>query len=110
VARNISALKINNNHKIITYDVKNLYVNIPIEETLTITKQQLLKSNDKHKTKQIVTILQTILEQNYFEFQETIYHPNKGTTMGSPISDTMAEIFLQHIEKNTSSNYWTPRT
>lgn len=42
-AHNISALKINNNHKMITYDIKDLYVNIPKEETLTITKQQLLK-------------------------------------------------------------------
>jgi hypothetical protein len=52
-----------------------------------------------NKTKQIVTILQTILEQNNFEFQETIYHPNKETAMGSPISETMADIFLQHIQK-----------
>jgi len=98
-AHNISALKINNNHKMITYDIKDLYVNIPIEETLTITKQQLLKNNDKNKTKQIITILQTILEQNYFEFQGTIYHPNKGIEMGSPISGTTAKTFLRHIEK-----------
>jgi hypothetical protein len=83
----------------ITYDIKDLYVNIPIEETLTITKQQLLKNNDKHKTKQIITILQTILEQNYFEFQGTIYHPNKETEMGSPISGTTAKTFLRNIEK-----------
>jgi hypothetical protein len=42
-AHNISTLKINNNHKIITYDIKDLYINIPIQETLTITKQQLLQ-------------------------------------------------------------------
>jgi hypothetical protein len=38
------------------------------------------------------------MAQNYFSFQNTIYHPNKGIAMGSPISGTMAEIFLQHIE------------
>jgi hypothetical protein len=27
-----------------------------------------------------------------------IYHPNKAVAMGSPISGTMAEIFLQYIE------------
>jgi len=94
----MSTLKINDSLKMITYDIKDLYVNIPIEETLTITKQQLLKNNDKYITKQIITILHTILKQNYFEFQETIYHPSKGIAIGSPISDTMAEIFLQHIE------------
>ena len=61
----------------ITYDIKDLYVNIPIEETLTITKQQLLINNDIHKTEQIITCLRTILNQNYFEFQNNIYHPKK---------------------------------
>ena len=94
----MSTLKMNDSLKMITYDIKDLYINIPIEENLTITKQQLLKNNDKYITKQIITILHTILKQNYFEFQETIYHPSKGIAMGSPISGTMAEIFLQHIE------------
>jgi len=72
--------------------------NIPIEETIRITKHQLLKNNDIHITKQIITVLKIILEQNYFAFQETIYHPNKGTAMGSPISGNMAELFLQYIQ------------
>jgi len=82
----------------ITYDVKDLYVNIPINETLNITENQLLKNNDKHKNKQIIAVLKAILAQNYFTFQDSIYHPNKGVAMGSPISGTMAEIFLQYIE------------
>jgi len=41
LAHNISTLKINDNLKMLTYNTKDLYVNIPIEETLTITKQQL---------------------------------------------------------------------
>jgi len=98
LAHNMSTLKMNDSLKMITYDIKDLYINIPIEENLTITKQQLLKNNDKYITKQIITILHTILKQNYFEFQETIYHPSKGIAMGSPISGTMAEMFLQHIE------------
>jgi len=82
----------------ITYDVKDLYVNIPIDETLKITESQLLKNNDKHKTKQTIIILKTILAQNYFTFHDSIYHPNKGVAMGSPISGTMAEIFLKYRE------------
>ena len=31
-------------------------------------------------------------------FQNKIYHTNKGVAMGSPISNTIAEIFLQHYE------------
>jgi hypothetical protein len=85
----------------ITYDVKHLYVNIPTDETLKITEIELLKNNDKHKTKQIIAILKTIPAQNYFTFHDTIYHTNKGVAVGSPISDTMAEIFLKYTPKKS---------
>jgi NADH:ubiquinone oxidoreductase subunit E len=109
LAHSIATIKINESHRTITFDIKDLYVNIPIEETLKITEQQLRKGKDKNKTNQIITTLHTILKQNYFEYQDTIYHPNKGVAMGSPISGTIAEIFLQHIENNQSNNYWTPK-
>jgi len=47
---------------------------------------------------QICTLLRIILQQNYFIFQEQIYQPDKGVAMGSPISGTIDEIFLQHLE------------
>ena len=31
-------------------------------------------------------------------FQEQIYQPDRGVAMGSPISGTMAKIFIQHLE------------
>ena len=41
--------------QLITYDIKDLDVNIPIEETLTITKSMLLKNKDTQVTQQIIT-------------------------------------------------------
>ena len=32
-------------------------------------------------------------------FQEKIYQPDKGIAMGSPISGTIAELFLQHLQQ-----------
>jgi hypothetical protein len=54
---------------------------------------------DKHTTNQIITLLETILGQNYFTFQNQIYQTDKGIAMGSPISGTVTKIFLQHLEK-----------
>jgi hypothetical protein len=98
LATDLTKLKLNENHKVITYDIKDLYVNIPIEETLTVTKSMLLKKNDAQTTLQIITLLDLILAQNYFSFQNKIYQPNKGVSMGSPISIVVAKIFLQHLE------------
>jgi NADH:ubiquinone oxidoreductase subunit E len=98
LAHNITTTKTKENLRMVTFDIKDLYVNIPIEERLKITEQQLLKTNNKQKKKQVITILHTILKQNYFEYQDKIYHPSKGVAMGSPISGIIAEIFLQHTE------------
>jgi len=69
------------------------YVNIPIQETLSIAKTLLLKNNNEHTTKQMITLLEVTLQQNYFSFCNNIYQTAKGVSMESPISN-MAEIFL----------------
>jgi hypothetical protein len=38
LANDLTTLKIDENHRLITFDIKDLYVNIPIKETLTIKK------------------------------------------------------------------------
>jgi hypothetical protein len=81
----------------ITFDIKDLYVNIPITETLTITKQLLSEHNEEQITTQIIMLLESVLQQNYF-FQNDTYQPEKGVSMGSSISNTVAEIFLQYLE------------
>jgi len=50
LANNLTRLKINDNHILITLDIKALYVNIPIVETIHTTRTQLLKHNDQQTT------------------------------------------------------------
>ena len=54
-------LKIKPNHRLLTLNIKDLYVNIPISETIKITKNQLLKNNDIQITNRIITLLEIIL-------------------------------------------------
>ena len=46
----------------------------------------------------IIKLLENIINQNYFSFQDQTYQTDKAVAMGSPISGTMAEIFLQQLE------------
>jgi len=39
------------------------------------------------------------MKQNYFQYNERFLQPDKGIAMGSPISCTMAELYLQYIEE-----------
>jgi hypothetical protein len=45
------------------------------------------------------------MNQNYFQYEGQIYLPQKGIAMGSPISGTMAEIYLQYLE-TTYIKHW----
>jgi hypothetical protein len=85
LSNNLANLTINNKHKLMTLDIKDLYVNIPLQETIDITRTQLLKHSSTQTTNQIISLLETVLRQNYFVLQEQIYKPDKGVAMGSPI-------------------------
>ena len=91
----LKRLKINVNHKLITYDIKDLFINIPIEDTLTITKALSLKNNNTQITQQIITLLRLVVSQTYFIFQNQTFQPEKWVAMGSPVSNTISEIFLR---------------
>jgi len=46
LANDLTKLKIDGNHRMITFDIKDLYVNIPMKETLRIAKTLLLENNN----------------------------------------------------------------
>jgi len=100
LAHDLTKLTISNSHRLITLDIKDLHVNVPILETIDIARAQLLKHNDKNTTEQICKLLEMVLQQNYFASQEMIYQPTKGVAMGSPISGITAEILLQNLEQS----------
>jgi hypothetical protein len=46
-----------------------------------------------------------MIEQNYFQYNNRFFRPDKGIAMGSPISGTLAEIYLQFVEE-TLTKQW----
>jgi hypothetical protein len=98
LAEDLTKLEIHENHDLVKFDIKDLYVNIPVTETLNIIKTKLLQNNDTQIAHQVLILLKEVLSQNYFTFQHRIYQPKQGIATGSPISGIIAEIFLQHFE------------
>jgi hypothetical protein len=86
--------------KIITLDIKDLYVNLPVQGILQTTKFWLSKHNNTNTTiEETLQLLETILKQNYFQYNNQLFRPEKGIAMGSPISSTIAEIYIQFLEE-----------
>jgi hypothetical protein len=105
LATELKKLNINEYSRMITLDIKDLYVNIPINEIIIITRNLMTKNKiDNTRITQTLVLLDTILNQNYLKFDNKYYQPNKGVAMGSPISALVAEILLQHYEENLLKN------
>ena len=95
LALELNNIQINENSRIITLDIKDLYVNLPIKNILRITEFWLNKGNQDHvTTKQILYLLEIILKQNYFQHNNQFYQPSKGIAMRAPVSSMLAEIYL----------------
>jgi hypothetical protein len=69
LANDLMKLEIHKNHCLITFDIKDLCINIPVSETLNIVKTKLLQNNDTQIAQQILSLLKEVLSQNYFTFQ-----------------------------------------
>jgi len=83
----------------LTFNIKDLYVYIPIEPKLHVTKTlSNLNNTEKMIKQQSLHALHTILNQNYFQFKDSFYKPPTSVTMGSPISAVIAEIFALYYE------------
>jgi hypothetical protein len=106
VARDLQDIPVNDNHKTITLDIKDLYVNLPTRNIVNITKFWLKTINQNQTIiGKILYLLKIILEQNYFQHEDNFYKPNKGIAMGPPISNTLAEIYLQFFERIYLKHY-----
>jgi len=66
LAHDLTKFTISDSHGLITLDIKDLYVNIPITETIDIARTHLLKHNNKNIKEEICTLLEMVLQQNYF--------------------------------------------
>ena len=96
----LNNIQITEKSRIIALDIKDLYVNLPIKNVLFIIEFWLSKCNQDCITiEQTLHLLEVILKQNYFQYSSQFYQPYKGIVMGSPISNTLAEIYLQYLEE-----------
>jgi hypothetical protein len=99
VANELTSLTLNKDMRMITLDIKDMYVNLPTAGIIKATRFWLSKNNvDKILAEQSIHMLKTILMQNYFQRDNQTYQPNNGIAMGSPISGTAAEIYIQLLE------------
>ena len=83
-----------------------MYSNIATNELIKIIdlmcNQLDIKEDVKHEINKISKIL--VKQNNYFQFQVTLYIQEEGLGMGAPTSTIFSEIYLQHAENKKIFN------
>ncbi|XP_049805216.1 uncharacterized protein LOC126248349 [Schistocerca nitens] len=81
-------------------DIVNLYTNIPIQDTINIIKNNLLRHKKLSMAEiyEFIELLTLVLSYNYFRFNNKIYKQKDGLVMGSSLAGKLADIYVNHLE------------
>ena len=91
----IKTIRLPDNYKLVSFDVKSLFTSIPLQLALDCT-EALLDSTDTDTTLpmpacEVMVLLKLCLESTFFQFNGKHYKQLHGTAMGSPVSVVVAE-------------------
>ena len=100
----IKDIRLKDGESIISYDVTSLFTSVSIKPALDIIQQRLTEDHDlQNRTsmtiQQIISLLEFCLGSMSFMFQGQFYQQMEGAAMGSPLSPIIANIFMEHFEK-----------
>ena len=78
------------NHILVSFDVKALFTNIPIDFAIEAVKEAIETGSTSLNTSldqdDIMTLINICLESTFFQYNEKLYKQIIGTPMGPPIS------------------------
>ena len=89
--------------KLVSFDVKSLYTNIPLKETIGIVADYLYSEDavcSPPLPKNIFKKILTLVTEGFFVFNGEFYKQVDGLAMGGPLGPTLANFFLANLEKH----------
>ena len=96
-AKEIGTLNLTEPFFLASFDVKSLFTNIPLDETIEICVEESDRLNlipYGLTKKQFRQLLQLAVKESIFVFDNQLYQQKDGVAMGSPLGPTLANLFL----------------
>ena len=90
-----------------SFDIKSLFTNISLEETIDIASQNYFNSINQHCffiRKFFEGLLSLSVKDILFLFNNQLFSQVDGVGMGNPLGPTFANLFLCHHETNWLNN------
>ena len=94
-------------HSLISFDVKSLFRNVPLDYTINIILRRIYDDNKLYTNiskKEMKELLLLCTKNTHFTFKNEIYQQCDGVPMGSPLGPVIAGIFMVELEKSLIPN------
>ena len=103
----IKTVKIPEDYKLVSFDVKSLFTSIPLQLALDCIATAIKNSTTKLplSTNDLMDLLNLCLTSTctYFQYNGKHYKQLHETAMGSPVSIVVAEIVMQNVEEQAQA-------
>ncbi|XP_058982824.1 uncharacterized protein LOC131804256 isoform X2 [Musca domestica] len=96
----IKNLTVNNNEKMVSFDVVSLFPSIPVELGLNIIEERWeeIEQYTNITKDMFLNIVKFCIKDNrYFKFDDKIYKQKAGLPMGSPASPIIADLVMESL-------------
>jgi hypothetical protein len=95
----LTQIKIDENARLCSFNIENMYTNIPTKDVRNTVNELLNRNNVKEtENEEILDLLNVILEQNYIQINKIYYLQNEGLGMGALTSAMLSEVYIQNLE------------
>ena len=98
------------NKFIVSFDVVNLFTNIPLKESIDLAVSYTLEGskNLKLSKSDLTKLFSIATSQTHFVFDGKVYDQVDGVVMGSTLAPVLANLFLGHYENIWLNKYQGP--
>jgi len=100
----IADINIQDDKTMVSFDLVSLFTAIPVDKAYEYIRKKLEDDSSLHSRtnldiKDIISLLNFVLSNNYFVYNDTIYKQVHGCAMGSPVSLVVANLCMEEIKK-----------
>ena len=100
----IAVVNIQDDETMVSFEVVSLFTAISVDKACVYIRKKLVDDSSLHSRtnpdiEDIISLLNFVLSNNFFVYNDTIYKQIHGCAMGSPISPVVANLCMEEIEK-----------